>query len=58
MIFASFQHATFCFCGNNDYDKHGESTKCTKPCAGNTNELCGGHMANSVYKVQGNNFLY
>jgi hypothetical protein len=40
-----------CFCGS-EYDRHGESTNCTMPCAGNAHEICGGPGANSIYRVQ------
>lgn len=49
--FAGVQYGSWCFCGN-AYNRHGPSTACTMPCAGNAQEVCGGVWANSVYRVQ------
>lgn len=39
-----------CWCGDDDYDKHGESTSCTMACSGDSSETCGGRNSMSVYK--------
>ena len=40
-----------CFCSN-WYGTYGLSTNCNKACNGNSNEICGGSWANSVYSTQ------
>ena len=40
-----------CFCGNS-YGSQGTATNCNSPCSGNSNEICGGGWANSVYSTQ------
>ena len=37
-----------CFCGNS-YGLYGLATNCNMACNGNSNEICGGNWANSVY---------
>ena len=49
--YAGVQYGSWCFCGN-AHNRHGPSTACTMPCAGNAQELCGGFWANGVYRVQ------
>ncbi len=39
-----------CFCGDS-YGKYGKSYQCTKPCAGNSNQICGNGDTNSIYDV-------
>jgi len=46
------QNGDECYCGNSyaAYGSAGES-QCSMPCAGNSNEICGGQWRNSVYNV-------
>ena len=56
-----FQNGENCLCGNETYNKYGECTEtsansytscaCDKPCTGNNQAMCGGALANSVYKA-------
>ena len=48
--YAGVQHSKQCFCGSN-YDLYGplDESLCFKPCSGNTDQICGGGWANSVY---------
>jgi len=39
-----------CFCDNN-YGDYGEATNCDTPCDANSQEMCGGAWANSVYEI-------
>ncbi len=49
--FAGTQWKTECFCGTS-YGKSGRADNCNLPCAGNPHEMCGGDLANSVYRVR------
>lgn len=43
-----------CWCGNSsDYDKHGSSSRCTSPCAGEPTTSCGGKFAMTVSDTAG-----
>ena len=42
-------------CGNY-IGRYGLSTACGTPCDGNWNQICGGGLANSVYRVSLNTF--
>ena len=45
------QFGSECWCGSS-YNKYGEAEgRCTRPCGGNKNEMCGGDLVNSVYEV-------
>lgn len=48
--YAATQYSSHCFCGNT-YDSQGSANNCNMKCSGNANETCGGHSANSVYRV-------
>ncbi len=48
--YAAAQFGTYCFCGNS-YGKHGKAANCDMNCGGNSNEICGGPWANSVYEL-------
>ncbi len=48
--YAAAQNGNQCFCGNS-YGKHGKATNCDTKCAGNSNEICGGSWANSLYEL-------
>ena len=48
--YAAAQYGSWCFCGNS-YGKHGQATNCDMKCAGNSNEICGGAWANSIYEL-------
>lgn len=39
-----------CWCGDDNYDLYGQSNRCTMACAGDSDELCGGSYAMSVYE--------
>lgn len=43
-----FQNGDECHCGT-DYDIYGKAINCHRKCR--SGEICGGDMANSVYKV-------
>lgn len=49
--YAATQFATQCFC-DNSYGKFGAANNCDAPCGGNSNEMCGGTWANSVYRIR------
>ena len=49
-MYAGTQFGHECFC-DDSYDIHGLSTKCTKACSGNPNEICGGHDSLSVHRI-------
>ncbi|XP_038064852.1 muscle, skeletal receptor tyrosine protein kinase-like [Patiria miniata] len=46
-----FEHE--CWCGNEDYDKHGKApdSDCQDLCTGNSDQICGGDWLLSVYRV-------
>jgi len=46
----SVQDSGQCFAGNS-YGRYGLSTGCNQQCTGNSNEICGGTWANSVYQI-------
>jgi len=48
--YAAAQYGAHCFCGNS-YGKYGKATNCDMKCAGDSNEICGGSWANSIYEV-------
>ena len=48
-----FQNGKRCWCGDGDYSRYGTSSDCNFPCAGNTDQTCGGLRSVSVYKVAG-----
>ncbi len=48
--YAALQYGIYCYCGN-AYGKYGKATNCDVKCGGNSNEICGGSWANSVYDV-------
>ena len=49
--FAGTQASNWCFCADK-YDTLGSATNCNLKCVGNSNQICGGHWANSVYEVR------
>ena len=40
-----------CRCGGLGYGQFGVSTDCNIPCSGDSNNICGGYDALSVYKI-------
>jgi hypothetical protein len=48
--FAGTQYSSWCFCGN-AYGKSGKASNCNMKCSGNSNQICGGSWANSIYSV-------
>lgn len=48
--YAAAQYGAQCFCGNS-YGRHGKAANCDMMCAGNSNEVCGGSWANSLYEL-------
>eukprot|EP00903_Cladosiphon_okamuranus_P008213 g7906.t1 len=44
------QNGNECWCGSTGYARHGTSTGCTKACAGDAAEICGGRFASTVYE--------
>jgi len=52
-LYAGIQNGTFCFCGAlyTQFGTQGTSTACNVPCGGNSQEMCGGHLANSVWYI-------
>ena len=49
--YAGLQFGKQCFCGDSGYDKYGIATNCDMACAGNSQETCGGSIANQVYSL-------
>jgi len=49
--YASTQYGRYCFCGNS-YGKYGAASNCDMSCSGNSEKICGGFWANSVYKIK------
>ena len=49
--YMALQDSNQCFCGSDVGKTYGESTKCTKPCAGDEAAMCGGPFANQVFKL-------
>ncbi|XP_071095391.1 uncharacterized protein [Haliotis cracherodii] len=50
-VYAATQYTTHCFCGDvlpDGYPKKPES-ECNMPCGGNSAQICGANMRNSVY---------
>eukprot|EP01060_Flectonema_neradi_P026543 TRINITY_DN3558_c0_g1_i2.p1 TRINITY_DN3558_c0_g1~~TRINITY_DN3558_c0_g1_i2.p1 ORF type:complete len:566 (+),score=98.19 TRINITY_DN3558_c0_g1_i2:50-1699(+) len=45
----ALEASTWCGCGN-DYGRYGRSEYCNEQCAGNSNEICGGPFAMSVFR--------
>ncbi|MBF0276140.1 MAG: pentapeptide repeat-containing protein [SAR324 cluster bacterium] len=48
--YAATQYGGHCFC-DNSYGRSGPADNCTMPCKGDSNQICGGSWANSVYAV-------
>jgi hypothetical protein len=48
--FAGTRVGNVCFCGNS-YGRYGTADNCTTACFGDATKICGGGLANSVYKV-------
>lgn len=48
--YAGLQAGQACFC-DNSYGKYGYIYKCSTPCRGNSSQICGSRMINSVYNV-------
>ena len=48
--YAGTQFGKHCFCGT-CYDTLGTSTDCTMTCSGDSQQICGGIMANLVYQT-------
>ena len=46
--YAGTEHKAQCYC-NNEYDLHGPADNCDSPCDGDSNQICGGVWALSVY---------
>ena len=41
-----------CYCGNLGYDRYGVGDGCNNPCTGNSTQICGGGLRNSVYLIR------
>ncbi len=48
--YAGLQYSSQCFC-DNSYGRYGKADNCNMTCSGNSNEVCGGGWANSVFSV-------
>ncbi|XP_038064855.1 uncharacterized protein LOC119735220 [Patiria miniata] len=50
--YAGLEYAHECWCGNEDYDKHGKEpdSDCIYFCSGNSDQICGGDWLLSVYR--------
>lgn len=48
--YAGVEWANECYCGNH-YDRYGNSSSCNLPCIGDSNKICGGPWALSVYNT-------
>ena len=42
-----------CFCGSSkdDFDEYGRATNCNMECSGDSTSVCGGPIANSVFRI-------
>ena len=49
--YAGLQYTVQCWCGNSSYSKYGQTVKCDKTCPRNSEQICGGNLYNSVYKI-------
>ncbi|XP_038066018.1 proto-oncogene tyrosine-protein kinase receptor Ret-like [Patiria miniata] len=51
--YAGMEYKYECWCGNDNYDKHGKEpdSDCKYFCPGNSNQICGGKWRISVYTV-------
>jgi hypothetical protein len=49
--YAATQFGSHCFC-DNKYGGQGSATNCDMNCSGNSDQICGGHSANSVYRIR------
>ncbi|XP_038066020.1 proto-oncogene tyrosine-protein kinase receptor Ret-like isoform X2 [Patiria miniata] len=51
--YAGMEYGHECWCGNEDYDKHGQApdSDCQDLCTGNSDQICGGDWLLSVYRV-------
>jgi hypothetical protein len=49
--YAGLQYSSYCFCGNS-YGKYGQADNCNMKCNGNSNQICGGSWANSIYEIE------
>lgn len=52
-VYAGVQFANECYCGNTAPPAARMGAKCDTPCAGNSNQVCGGALRLSVYKKNG-----
>ena len=43
--------SSMCFCGNLTYGVYGLSASCNTPCIGNSSQICGGLLVNSIYNT-------
>ena len=50
--YAAVQYGESCLCGNS-YGKYGTADNCNYQCTGDSNQMCGGYNANSVYSTGG-----
>ncbi|KAJ8033124.1 hypothetical protein HOLleu_23268 [Holothuria leucospilota] len=54
LAYFSLEQINMCYCGRDEtgFQKYGNSSNCVIPCAGNTNQTCGGQFAIDVYKIE------
>ncbi|XP_072039690.1 uncharacterized protein [Amphiura filiformis] len=52
--FAGMQSASYCICGDSDYDVYGVRSdgECNSACTGDSSEACGAAWRNSVYRTE------
>ncbi|MBI5483296.1 MAG: WSC domain-containing protein [Deltaproteobacteria bacterium] len=50
-MYAATQFGSHCFC-DNKYGGQGSASNCDMRCSGDSSQICGGHSANSVYKIK------
>ena len=49
--YAGLQYSHQCWCGNSGYYIYGQTVGCDETCPGNRQQICGGSLYNSVYKI-------
>lgn len=49
--YAGLQYEKECFCGNSGYNSYGSGEGCNLRCRGNSEQICGGELHNSVYQI-------
>ena len=51
--FAGTESHGECYCGNEAPTEIAEEGTCDRPCSGNSQQICGGHLGMHVYNLLG-----